>query len=348
MRRSATRKSQTRAAAGEPVLSRQMAAGIHRITLPLPGKKPGPVNVYLFTGADHIALLDAGTARGFDLLCRALAELGLSCEDIDRILLTHSHIDHYGAVKKILRASRSHIEVAGNFEKTVSIATGLGVSRRTMSDFLALMGVPPLVRTAMRTLSSAFSLLGEKCRVTHRVGEGEEVQMGDYRLRVLETPGHTTDSICLLEKRSGMLFSGDHVLPHITPNAFVMLEEGRPLPSRLSQQEFYDSLEKVSRLNPKIIYPAHGQPITDFPSIRNMYLVNFSAREKRILDILGDAEMSVYALARRLFPNLNTARLPLEIFLAVSEVYTHVQVLADKGQVRIRTADGRIMLRRLH
>ncbi|MFW6236793.1 MAG: MBL fold metallo-hydrolase [Desulfosudaceae bacterium] len=345
MRRSATRKNR-KSAAGGPVLSRQMAAGIHRITLPLPGNKPGPVNVYLFIGTDHIALLDAGTARGFDTLCRALAELGLACEDIDRILLTHSHIDHYGAVKKILRASRSPIEVAGNFEKTASIATGLGVSRRTMGDFLALMGVPPLVRTAMRTLSSAFSLLGEKCRVSHRVGEGAEVRMGDYRLRVLETPGHTIDSICLFDDRTGMLFSGDHVLPHITPNAFVMLEEGRPLPSRLSQQEFYDSLEKVSRLNPRIIYPAHGQPITDFPSIRDMYVDNFTERENRILEILGDAEMSVYALARRLFPNLNTARLPLEIFLAVSEVYTHVQVLEDKGQVQIGTGGGGLVIRR--
>ncbi|MFP4040050.1 MAG: MBL fold metallo-hydrolase [Desulfosudaceae bacterium] len=329
-----------------PELSRLMTAGVYRVTLPLPGEKPGPVNVYLFIGSDHIALLDTGTARGFEILKGALAEHGLGCEDIDLIVLTHSHIDHYGAVGKILRESRSAIEVAGNFEKTASIATGLGVSRKTMSDFLALMGVPSFVRITMRTLSSAFALLGEKCRVTTRISQNDLIQMGDYQLRVIETPGHTIDSVCLYHDQTGLLFSGDHILPHITPNAFVMLEEGQALPTRLSQREFYDSLEKINQLSPEIIYPAHGDPITDFDFIRNMYVTSFQERENRIMNILARGDMSVYALARQLFPRLNTARLPLEIFLAVSEVYTHIQVLESSGRVGTRKEAGRLLISR--
>ncbi len=325
-------------------LSRQVMPGVFSITLPLPGDKPGPVNVYLFKGGDNITLLDAGTSKAFGVLKAALAEHGLTGDDLDRIVLTHSHIDHYGAVRKILRSASSPIDVAGNFLKTKSIATGLGVSRKTMNAFLSLMGVPVVVRNSMRVLSTAFTLLGEKCRVTTFLAEGRVIPMGDYVCRVIETPGHTVDSICLYAERENVLFSGDHILPHITPNAFVMLEEGQPLPSRLSQKEFYASVDKINRLAPRTVFPAHGRAIEDLPAITRMYTDNFRQREALIVDIIAAGQTVVYKIARKLFPNLNTARLPLEIFLAVSEVYTHVQMLEYKQKVSTRVENERLII----
>lgn len=314
-------------------LSQQVADNIYRITLPLPGKRPGPVNVYLFKGRDQIALLDTGTAKGFHVLERAMSEHGLTMEDLDLIVLTHSHVDHYGGVNKIQAAAGRPVAVAGNFERPVSIATGLNVSRKTLGDFLAVMGVPLVIRSAMRALSSGFALLGDKCNVTRYLQEGDRLQLGDDAFQVMETPGHTLDSICLYNESGGMLFAGDHVLPHITPNAFVMLEEGSPLPVRMSQKEFYASLERVRALSPKIVFPAHGRPINDLEAVVQMYRENFAKREAAIVDIINAGSTSVYAIARKLFPNMDRTRLPLEIFLAVSEVYTHLQVLADKGLV---------------
>ncbi|MDY6825269.1 MAG: MBL fold metallo-hydrolase [Thermodesulfobacteriota bacterium] len=315
-------------------LSKEVADGIFSITLPLPGKRPGPVNAYLFIGKDNITLLDTGTSKAFDVLEKAFAELGLSMAAIDRIVLTHSHVDHYGGVNKIRQAAGRPIEVAGNFERPVSIATGLNVSRKTLGRFLSVMGVPVVIRSAMRALSSGFSLLGEKCNVNTVIREGDRLAMGNYGFQVLETPGHTVDAICLFDKFSGILFSGDHVLPHITPNAFVMLEEGASLPIRMSQREFYDSLERVRALCPTVVFPAHGRPIDDLESVVHMYRRNFEKREAAIAEIITEGRDTVYAIARKLFPNMDRSRLPLEIFLAVSEVYTHLQVLEDKGAVK--------------
>ncbi len=318
--------------------------GVFRVTLPLPGEKPGPVNVYLFIGRDNVTLLDSGTSKGFSILGKALAEHGLSFSDVDRIVLTHSHIDHYGAVKKILRAAESPVDVAGNFVRTTSIATGLGVSRETMGHFLTLMGVPTLVRNSMRVLSSAFALLGEKCRVTTHITEGQVIPLGDYACRVIETPGHTVDSICLHAEQENVLFSGDHILPHITPNAFVMLEEGKTLPSRMSQKEFYESVDKINRLAPRLVFPAHGRPIENLAEVTAMYKENFRQREDLIMGIISGGESVVYKIARKLFTNLNTARLPLEIFLAVSEVYTHVQMLEYKQLVKTRLENNLLLI----
>ncbi|MDY6831890.1 MAG: MBL fold metallo-hydrolase [Thermodesulfobacteriota bacterium] len=325
-------------------LSRKIANGIFSIRLPLTGDKPGPVNVYLFAGKNNVTLLDTGTAGAFGVLQKALAEHGMGCGDIDRIVLTHSHIDHYGSVQKILRAACRPVDIAGNFTQPVSIATGIGVSRQTMGAFLALMGVPLAVRHLMRVLSVVFSSMGESCEVTTRIQEPDSVEMGDYTFRVIETPGHTRDSICLYHGATGMLFSGDHVLPHITPNAFVMLRENEPLPRRLSQKEFYGSIEKVRALSPTVVYPAHGRAITDLEAVVRMYTTSYRNRNRLILAILEKGEQSIYQVARRLFPNLRTARLPLEIFLAVSEVYTHVQVLEEQGLVKTGPAGGVLMV----
>jgi glyoxylase-like metal-dependent hydrolase (beta-lactamase superfamily II) len=326
-------------------LSRPVADGIYCITLPLLGGKPGPVNVYLFVGRHNITLLDTGISGTFSRLKRALSEHGLTCDDIDQIVVTHSHLDHFGAVKKILRASRSHIVVAGNFEKTVSLATGLGVSRKTVAAFLKLMGVPPIVRGTMNLLSAFFSLLGETCRVTLFLKQDDWVQMGDCACRVIETPGHSIDSICLFYESKRLLFSGDHILPHITPNALVILEEGSAWPVRRSQQEFYESVEKVKSLAPKTVYPAHGRPITDIDQTVELYVNSFREREEKILSVIASGETTIYRISRKMFPQLKRTRLPLELFLAVSEVYTHIQMLAHKGIVHTKPEAGVLVVR---
>jgi len=84
--------------------------GIYRIIHPLAGKKPGPVNAYLFTGTT-VTLLDTGTLKSFPVLQRTLGELGMTCADIDQIVLTHGHIDHYGAAKKVIAAAGGSISL---------------------------------------------------------------------------------------------------------------------------------------------------------------------------------------------------------------------------------------------
>ena len=128
-----------------------MTDNIFSIKLPLPGKKPGPVNIYLFIGKDNITLLDAGASHTSRLLNNALAEHGLKFEDIDRIVLTHSHVDHFGIARKISRTPEYTIEISGNFERPVSIATGLNVPHETLTAFLQLSLIQNLRKELKRS-----------------------------------------------------------------------------------------------------------------------------------------------------------------------------------------------------
>ncbi len=305
---------------------------IHRIILPLPGRKPGPVNAYLFTGK-QTTLLDCGIHRTAKHLEESLGRIGVGFSDIDRIILTHGHIDHYGAARHIVERSSGRTTVAVHPEDRGVVETGREVSDRQFSKFYRRMGVPLVFELLFYGVGVFFSSLAKNCPVNVCLSDGEKISVGDYEATVILTPGHTKGSICLYLEKEGILFSGDHILGHITPNAFVMLENDLNTPWRMSQVEFYDSLRKIESLAPRIVYPAHGNPIPDLPGTAAMYREQFFFRQEKILAILQKGEAPVYQMARALFPEIRGKRLPLEIFLAVSEVFTHLQVLENDGRV---------------
>jgi len=304
---------------------------IYRIILPLQGDKPGPVNVYLFKG-EHNALLDTGVSTTFNILEQSLKHLGMKFSDIDRIILSHGHIDHYGAARRIIKHSRGQATVAAHHEDVGVIETGLEVSNRDFARFYQRMGVPLIFKLLFYGIDWFFSTLAENCRVDKHLADGEKISLGRYEATVISTPGHTRGSICLYLEKQGILFSGDHILGHITPNAFVMMESDFDIPWRMSQVEFYDSLKKIETIAPRIVYPAHGAPIADLDQTVSMYREQFSIRKEKIINILQNGELTVYEIVRKLFPEISGKRLPLEIFLAVSEVFTHLQVL-EKDEI---------------
>lgn len=305
---------------------------IYRIILPLPGDKPGPVNAYLFTGKT-VTLLDTGTLKTVHILKHTLAQIGISFSDIDQIILTHGHIDHYGAARKIIEGSRGLVTVAAHEEDKSLIEHGMEVPWEQFIKYYQLMGVPLIFQDSFLLIRSLFSSMAENCRIDRFLSDGEKILMGDYEATVITTPGHTKGSISLYLEKEGILFPGDHILGHITPNAFVMLEADFDLPRRMSQVEFYDSLQKIEEISPRIVYPAHGEPIQNVRSIIAMFREQFSLRQKNILSILDRGEYTVYQIGRKLFPDISEKRLPFEIFLMVSEVYTHLQLLQKEDRV---------------
>ena len=317
---------------------------IFKITLPLPGEKPGPVNVYLFLGK-QVTLLDTGTLRTTDLLKSLLSEIGVGFSDIKQIVLTHGHLDHYGAARRIIEGSKGGITIAAHREDKKLVEQGWDVSQKQFAKYFRLMGVPLVHQFSMLLVRWVFSRLAESVSIDRFLSDGDKIVMGDYKATVMATPGHTKGSVSLYLKELNIIFVGDQVIGHITPNAFVMLEDDVILPRRLSQVEFYNSLRKIEALSPRMVYSAHGRPIADLTETANMFREQFSLRQKNILSILSDGSSTVYRIARRLFPDIRGWRLPLEIYLAVSEVYTHLQVLEKENMVASNINHGVLCVR---
>jgi DNA-binding PadR family transcriptional regulator len=65
-----------------------------------------------------------------------------------------------------------------------------------------------------------------------------------------------------------------------------------------------------------------------------MYRESFAGRQRMILSILGGSAMTPYQIARKLFPALKGRSFILDLYLSISEVYTHLQVLEREGRVK--------------
>lgn len=318
--------------------------GIYKIVLPFPGKRPGPVNVLLFRGKKNV-LVDTGAIHTVAVLEKAFREIGFSFRELDQIIITHGHLDHYGAARTIVRLSGNKTKLCAHPEDIYSIKKGREVPLKTYRKFLSLMGVPFPFIGMMTPLLLMSKFLARNTNIDILLNDGDIVPVGNYFARVISTPGHSKGSICLSLDDEKILVSGDHILEHITPNAFVMLNsKDGAVPSRCSQLEYYRSIEKIEALSPLLTVPAHGKLIYDVRQITAGYRVSFEKRLREITSITKNGRKTVYQIAINLFPGLGGMRFFLELFLAISEVFTHLQVLEKDGNVCFTIVQGVLMI----
>lgn len=317
--------------------STEILPDVYSIKLPLSGYKPGPVNVYLFKG-DKITLLDTGMKQTADLLKKALGEHDIRFSDIESIIVTHGHLDHYGAAKKIVKAGKA--KVTAHAEDILAIEKGMEVSVGRYTNFLKLTGVPLPIGIMLGFFFLMFRTLSDNCKVDNVMRDGDEIALGKYRGKIIETPGHSKGSVCIFLEKEKVLFCGDTIIEHVTPNAFMMLDEHKRLPVRLSQSEFYESLARIRKLSPAMIYSAHGKAVSDIDKIVDGYEKAFAERQEKIMSIIRSGEKNVYRIARSLFPEIGGSKLPLEIFLSISEVYTNMQILQREEKISLNIVHG--------
>jgi glyoxylase-like metal-dependent hydrolase (beta-lactamase superfamily II) len=165
---------------------------------------------------------------------------------------------------------------------------------------------------------------------TRRIVDAEVVTLGKREWVALHTPGHTNDHLCLFDAADGIVLTGDHVLPTITPHISGLVAGADPL------NEFFKSLDKVAGLDGvRLALPAHGHPFHDLTgrahAIRDHHgerldTLRVAAKE------LGDATVEEYS--HKLFQPRSWGQ------MAESETYAHLEHLRQTGEVSSRDDNG--------
>ncbi|MCC7366502.1 MAG: MBL fold metallo-hydrolase [Dehalococcoidia bacterium] len=124
-------------------------------------------------------------------------------------------------------------------------------------------------------------------------------------LDVLVCPGHTPGNAVLVDRERGWLFSGDQLLPDITPTPaiqFTRAGEGGYVRFR-SLPAFTASLRRLAGLPLARCYPGHGEPFEDARGTIAANLAAIEARDERVhAELASSGELTVYELAARLYP----------------------------------------------
>lgn len=152
------------------------------------------------------------------------------------------------------------------------------------------------------------------------LADGSILRGGGVELRVLHTPGHTEDHVCLFVDETGALFTGDTVLGRGT--SIVDPPEG-------DMTAYVRSLERLHELRPRTVYPGHGPAIFDGHAKIEEYLEHRAMREAQVLAALAEREATPEAIV----PGIYGDEIPAELFPAAARsVLAHLMKLEKEGK----------------
>jgi glyoxylase-like metal-dependent hydrolase (beta-lactamase superfamily II) len=319
----------------------QVLTGLFQIVIPTPFKV-GPVNCYVSTSTP-ITLIDTGTQwdESRRTMQAELAVLNLRMEEVQRIIITHAHADHYGLAAEIVRASGA--EVWTHRYNRAMLEAYETIRAQRDEFYMQLMteaGVPLEHRQRVADSRRGGNRYAEAVQVNRTLAEGDEIELADRAWKVYHTPGHAGGLICLFDPQSRILLSNDHLLRDISSNPVVEPDpDGGPRPHRLVQ--YIQHMQRMADLEPSVAWTGHGHEIHDVHKTVRQRLHFHERRAQRILDLMGAEERSAYQIAEPLFGRLDG----IDSFLALSETIGHLDWLEEQGRIEAVRRDGVIYWR---
>ena len=235
------------------------------IAVPVPGlSNLITVNLYAL-GKGPITLIDTclkapGT---LEYVGTALRKAGLDIADVERIIITHGHMDHFGLASAIRKAVNHPVECFVHVEDRWQISSenfGKEMWSEEANALMAMAGMPLEEKEKVRKRFAAFREMGDPLDEVSVFEEGREFEGDGYRLKVIHTPGHTPGSCCIYECGQKILFSGDTLIKHITPNPLVVIKtKWTPGPWLQKPESLFAVTRQACRAGHKVrVYRARG------------------------------------------------------------------------------------------
>ena len=331
----------------------EVAPGVLRAQLPvnLPGL--GHVNCYVLEDDRGIAVIDPGLPGddSWKALTARLQIAGYKPENIHTVIVTHSHFDHFGGAERIREVSHADILTHEHFRNAFSSKELLEsedsgdldpnseeaqekVIERIFSERLpwgSKRKMPPREEIERFKKMGRFNSSWFKTPTpTVEVRDLDTISLARREWIAVHTPGHTNDHLCLWDPVHGIMFSGDHVLPTITPHIGGISPEKDPL------AKFFESLKKMTTFEGvSIALPAHGHPFVDLGA-RAIEIIEH--HEERLETIRKTAltlpDGSVTEFMKVLFSERAWGD------MAESETYAHLEHLRELGELHKSEDEG--------
>jgi glyoxylase-like metal-dependent hydrolase (beta-lactamase superfamily II) len=315
--------------------------GIHCLAIPTPFAV-GRVNAYLIED-EPLTLIDSGpnSAKALDELERALAVHGYAIEDLELLVVTHQHIDHFGLAAILARRSGAQVAALEGLDRRLrDFRAEAELDDRFAARIMLRHGVPTDVVTALRAVSASFRAWGCTVEVDRPFAKGEEIELRDRTLRVLHRPGHSPSDTVFWDERRSLLIAGDHLLAHISSNPLL----ARPLevqgdydgPRPQALPTYLDSLRQTRAMDLELVLSGHGAPIEDHVALIDERLHLHERRAERIHRLIGERPRTAYEMAHELWGNVAVT----QAYLTISEVLGHIDLLLGDGRAVEDEEDG--------
>jgi glyoxylase-like metal-dependent hydrolase (beta-lactamase superfamily II) len=238
--------------------------GLWRLRLPigLPGVPHG--NAWALAAGDAIVLVDTGIHEpgSMEQLERALGQVGLALEQVSRLVITHTHIDHFGQAGPIVARTGAEMWMHPAYEAAYAHYRAGDDELARRLEIGRLSGVPEsaLDRYAEAARSSP-PLYAELIEPDHALVDGVRIDSDLGTWEVHETPGHALSHVCLHQPEQRLLISGDELLGRVSALYLEHGDDPDPVDSYLR------SLQRITDLRARLALSGHGRPFLDVPAV---------------------------------------------------------------------------------
>ena len=253
-------------------------------------------------GEGKVAIVDPGPDDDLHLAALLAAVDG---EQVEAILVTHTHRDHVGGLNKLRSATGAQVVGAAPFTPHGDGSAGLDSSHER--DY------------------SPDTILAD----------GERWQGAGYAIEAIATPGHCSNHVCFALLEEGALLSGDHVMAWST--SVVAPPDG-------SMRAYMESLDKLRGRAETIYWPGHGGPVVEPQRYLRALIHHRRQREASILNALGAGPQTIPALVAKIYVGLDpslTRAAGLSTLAHLEDLSERGRVVGDNldgGEQRFRLA----------
>jgi glyoxylase-like metal-dependent hydrolase (beta-lactamase superfamily II) len=333
----------------------EVATGILRLQLPISLPGLGHVNCYAMEDSRGITLVDPGLPgpKTWRELQRIMQAGGLAIDRVHSVVVTHSHPDHFGQAGQFRKRFGAEVITHRSFRTFLDpeaedqeSADDLAVTERPVKAQIESMqeqdlrrgpfarqtpwgGEPHSVSRSRRlrywAMRKAAGRFVATPTPTRRVEDAQVLQLGGRDWVAVHTPGHTIDHLCLYDPAAGVMISGDHVLPTITPHISGLGTTVDPL------KDFFDSLDLMQTFDGvRTVLPAHGLEFADLSRRAEDIKRHHLERLEKLRTASGGlGRGTVHEYMQVLFQQRSWGS------MAESETYAHLEHLRLLGEARV-------------
>jgi glyoxylase-like metal-dependent hydrolase (beta-lactamase superfamily II) len=324
---------------------REPAPGVFRLSLPLPFPGLHQVNAYLLAG-ENVTLVDCGlylpdddADPGWDHVVAALAAVDVAPSDIGTLVLTHTHIDHYGMAGRLKEESGCRVLYHPNGDEELELLRDPDGFAARLREMFGSHGVAEDDLDDLTRYEDWRGFVHSLVPADDAVQDGDTLEVGDRTWKAVHTPGHAISHVCLWSKEDGLLISGDHLLGSITPHIDFRGGDDDPLGDYLA------SLEKIEKLEPKIVLPGHGHPFAEGAERARVTARHHERRLGAILQVVRRDACTASQITDEIF---GSTLLHFQRRLALGEALAHIRYLQARGEIeRVVDDDGTVRFRKL-
>jgi glyoxylase-like metal-dependent hydrolase (beta-lactamase superfamily II) len=311
--------------------------GLWSVPVPIPNNPLRYVLVYAFETDRGPFIIDAGwnTDDAFNTLVAGLAHAGFDIADVQGVLVTHIHPDHYGLAGRVREASGAWVAlhpadaalIHDRYEEPSELLNLMGSQLRRM-------GAPAEELNSLQNASMPVLPFVAQGRPDVLMEDGDKPDVPGWDLQAIWTPGHSPGHLCFWESGNRLMLSGDHVLPRITPNIPFHPQAGaNPL------GDFLNSLDKVGAYDADEVLPAHEHRFVGLQDRVEELKHHHEQRFQEAIAAIRNGTDTAWGIAEHMQWSRPWNR--IEGFMrraAVGETLAHLRALEERGV--LRSVDG--------